>query len=83
MLSNKSYTTLISNKIIDRLGGLSLVIYIVHLPFGYFIRELNLSKDQKQILFIASSVTVSIILYTIVENCKKHIHLKKLENIKL
>ena len=49
MLSNKSYTTLISNKIIDRLGGLSLVIYIVHLPFGYFIRELNLSKDQKQI----------------------------------
>lgn len=79
MLSNKTYSSMINNKLFGFLGKISLVIYIVHTPVALLMDELSI-KNVK--IYIIASLIISILLFYIVESLRKKVNFN-LDKLKL
>lgn len=69
--SEKTYTSNFSSKIVNYLGKISMVIYIIHVPIGYILKGMDISSEYIVLIWCITSVIIASIMYCVIENIKK------------
>ena len=68
--SEKTYTSGFSSRVVDYFGKISMVIYIIHVPIGYILKETTIPLEYIVLIWSALSVVIAATLYYVVENMK-------------